>query len=411
MAGAVYKHDLNVTNGILTGGKEKLFSFLGERYSFEKGVSPDSNQYFLVCEYHNSKDKNESYAGVIMDKQMNVVSKFSFTMAEERDDVLSTEYKLLDNGVLLLISALKQKSPKGTYTPVQYNIRQIEKEGKSQTSVLSGVPEGLFDNIIWKTVSNQLSFTGFLSKGKKADFTSMITGVFDLEQKKTSVVKETELNKIPFLQNATEPYLKEIAKGGIPTLTKVVTSFRNADQSSYLVLEENSSKFHDNYGSYMAAGGAFGTQSRFSSGTNYNSGNVFIIKLTQSNDIEWIKLIGKNQVQPLSDAYTSVAYIKDAKEGIHFFFNDQSGNEQAEPQKNNRMAILQSKLNNTSLASVYITKDGKVSKQFIQNNESTDHFFSPRDFSLAGSNQIIYTAYRYRNLGRSSYRIGAIMIK
>ena len=410
--GDVHKSELNLLDGNSIESADKIFSFSGEHFSFKKGSSPDSSRYFLLCESHDTKDKNNSYAGVIMDKGMNVLNKFSFTAYEERDDVLSTEYLLSNSGTLVLIRSVKQKTNKKDFTPITYVAQQVGSNGKTSTYSLTGLPDGLLDHVAWQLKENDLYFAGLLAKKKKSDFTSIINGEFNLAERKLSNIKETEFAKVDYLQTSSDKYINDVAKSGIPAEVSLLSTFYNKDGSSYLLYEVNNTRDFDAYGPYLAAGGAFGTRSQFGSRTDYTTGNIFVAKLTATKQLEWLRIIGKNQIEPASNKYVGPVYLKDSEDRIHLIFHDDVQNTQAEPQKKMNRAELEKPFRRAiSMASVQIDKSGNLKKQFIYDNQSTDYFLSPRDFVTKQNNQFIYTSYRYRNAGKSSYRLGTIMIK
>ena len=157
---------------------------------------------------------------------MNVLDKFSFTAMEEREDVLSSEYLLNNSGTLVLVKSLKQKTGKGNYAPLAYVVQQVGSNGKTSTSSLAGLPDGLFDHVAWRLMENELQFAGLLSKQKKSDFTSIITGEFNLAERKLTNIKETEFAKVDFLQSSSDKFITDIAKAGIPTELSLISITR-----------------------------------------------------------------------------------------------------------------------------------------------------------------------------------------
>ena len=406
--GTVYKSQLDPKDGSASLG-EKVFSFSGERSKFIKGVSPDSSHYFILVENSTGKSGNEDYTGVVMDKQMNVIRKFSTSSNEERKNIMNRDELVTNDGTLLIINSVKTSAEKGSFHPVEQQIKRIGTDGNTTTSVLSGLPDGLFDNIMWTIEENNLAFVGLLAKTKKSDYTSVISGKFDLTQKKVNNIKETELNQVSYIQNSTHSLVKDILKEGIPTDVELIHDYLNSDHSKYLILEQNNSRT-TSMGQYYAAGGAAGPMSQFG-GTNYFNNNVYVIKLSAKGEVMWLKVVAKKQIQSETEVCSSIAVLKDSKNGLHLLYNDDTKNTDAEPNKKVSTATLDPKMKNTSLACSYITNEGTMTKTLLQNNEDVEHFFSPENFVAANANKILYTSYRVRNMGKSTFRLGVLDLK
>jgi len=406
--GTVYKTEFDPSNGSTTG-TQKVFSYKADRQEFFKGVSPDSSHYFVSCKSSTGKSGSEDYTGVVMDRQMNTVAKFSTSSNAERRDIVATDQLVSNNGTMFILSTVEVKSERGSYYPFEQQIKQITADGNTTTSVLSNLPEGLFDNVSWSVDGNNIVFNGLLSKTKKGNYTSVVSGKFDVAAKKVTNVKEAELAQVSYIQTSTHSLVKDIVKEGIPTDVSLVSHFYNSDKSSYILLEENNSRNHS-MGQYYATGGALGSTSQFGA-TNYFNDNVYVIKLSPPGEVVWLKVVAKKQIQSEREVYSSVAVMKDSKNGLHFFFNDHTKNTDAEPNKKVSTVHLNPKMNNTSLACAYITADGKMTKTILQNNEDAEHFFSPEGFSLVGNNKMLYTSYKARNMGKSTFRLGSLDVK
>ena len=204
--------------------------------------------------------------------------------------------------------------------------------------------------------------------------------------------------------------MKDLAEEGVPDNTKLLSAYQNQDGSSYLILEVNSSRYNDATGRWLASGGPHGNVSRYSSSTEYKAGNIYVLKLTVSNEVEWLKVVAKNQIQINYEKYLSIAHIKDRNDGLHLFFHDAPINKQVDPWKKMPYTILQRNLKNSALASVYIRKDGTATKSYIKSNNDQDHHLSPVSFVPVGNQQILYTSYEIRNAGKSTYRLGTVIL-
>ncbi len=131
---------------------------------------------------------------------MHMVTKFSFTLEGLREYIASTTCVLSDQGLLHVITAVRVKSSKSDFRPLQYIISEVNNEGKSVSTQLDNLPEGLLAGMIWSVGEKGLSFTGLCAKTKKTGFTSIITGQYHSWSKKVSDIVETEFNKTAFFK-------------------------------------------------------------------------------------------------------------------------------------------------------------------------------------------------------------------
>jgi hypothetical protein len=406
--GTVFKCQLDPSNGT-TASTQQVFSFQGDKTEFFTGVSADSSHYFVLCKSSMGTSASQDYTGAVLDKQMNVVRKFSTTSNDERWSIIANSYLLGNDGTLFITSTVNVKTEKGSYYPLEQQVKQITTDGNTSTSIVTGVPEGRFSNVSWALDGNNITFNGLLAKSKKSDFTSIVWGKFDVTGKKVTNVKEIQLSQVFYLQNSTNSLVKDIVTDGIPADVALIGSFINSDKSTYIIVEQTNRQDHS-LGHYYAAGGAFGTASQFG-GTNHFNNNVYIVKLTPAGEVAWLKVVAKKQVQSETEVCSSVAVIKDGKDGLHVFFNDNSRNTDAEPNKKVSMATLDPNMKNTSLACSYITSEGNMTKTILQNNDDADHFFSPENYLPVGDNKILYTSYRVRSMGKSTFRLGSLNIQ
>ncbi len=391
----VSKFQLNDGNGTAQQ-LDKLFTVPGKFQFFESGYSSDSSYCYLVCSNRNNTSEN-AFDGVIMDKQMKVITRFSVAANQSPKDISNIQYMLSNDGLFYIIAAVKGNTTKEVYAPLQYNIMRFDKDGKPATMTLPDVPPGLLDNMAWQTTSNGLFFTGMLSRTEKAGFTTIVSGLFDVQQKKVINMKAAEISG-------------QISKTGIPVSFRLVASYILSDKSMYFVIEASSHSTYDNFSAWTARGGSGGTMSQYAGGTNYWSGLAYVIKLSPGKEIEWIQSVVKSQLEPSAIRYTGMITLKDNYDGIQLFFHDMRKNEQVEDNNKLKGVILQGRMKDIYLAAVHINKEGKTSKQFLLDNGDTDYHLSTVNYISTGNNKIIYTAYRYRNAGASSYKIATITI-
>ena len=405
----IYRMTLDAAKGSAIGATEKMFSVPGENTKTFKGCSADSSLYYLLFRDHEKGEKTESLHGVVMDRQMNTITRLSATFEEQPDEIGKLECVLANDGTLSVVTPSKNKTSKGEYMPLKYSIKQFDKAGKPTTTLLYNLPEGLLTNTSWEANAAGLSFTGLLSPGKKAGYTSIVSGTFDNKQRKLVDIKKLEIAQTSFALQTAEPYMKEITKEGIPKEAVLSADFTFEDQSRVLILEIREDEFHDHYGSYLASGGAWGPQSRFSSHMNYETGNVYVVKLNAHNEMQWLKCVRKKQIEPSVRNYTGIVALKDDKERVHIIFHDNRLNKEVLP-RNPASTILEGgDLNGINIAAITVDKEGTIKKEFIAEDRGLEHFFSPNR-SVVSNNKVVYSAYRQRNGGKSTYTLGSVVI-
>jgi hypothetical protein len=391
---AVYKSEFDISKGGLTGITEELFTNPNENATYLKGFSRDSSYTFLLCKSFDKKGKDEAYYGVVMDKEMNVVTKFSFFLEGLREYIGSTACVLSDQGLLTIITGVRVKASKADFRPLQYLVTEVSRDGKSGTSQISDLPEGLLANMEWTARENGLSFTGLMAKTKKAGYTGVVTGDYSSSEKKISNIRETDFGNTAFFQNASEKYLKELAKEGIPAEANLVATYTLSDHAIILILETSETIVTSGSFSYM----------------DTNSGNIYIVKINQKQEPDWVQIVPKKQQEPTSPIYTGTVSMPDGKDGVFIFFHDDERNEKLEGGSKAAGALLGGDWRHLHLAAVHVSADGNIAKKYIVDDYRADLLLAPAQPHTIYDHEIIYTSYNLKSLGRSTYRIGAIKV-
>lgn len=403
----IHRITLDAANGSVIGSPERIFSVPGKVTRIFKGCSADSSLFYLVYRNHEPGEKTESLHGAIMDRQMNVITKLSATFEEQPEEIMKLECILANDGALSIVTPSKNKTSKDEYIPIKYSIKQFDKTGKPTTTLLYNLPSGLLANTSWEESAAGLSFTGLLSPDKKTGYTSIVSGTFDNKQRKIVDVKKLEIAQAGFVQQAEEPYMKEIIKKGISKGVVLSANFRLGNGSHILVLEENEGQL-DSHTFFSFDARANRTSVSTTSEMLYKTGNIYLIKLDANNGLQWLRCAGKNQIEAGWNNFTGIVTLRDDKDRVHIFFLDHLRNKQLEPGKSDR-TYTEDYQNDAGLASIMVDKDGNIKKEFIAENRAFKHYFSPRR-SIVLNNGVIYTAYRERNLGKSTYTLSSIII-
>jgi len=391
----LYKCAVDVNKGTLINPPIEIGPATAGAGNFMKGFSADSTRCYAICRSHESKSKDELYSGVVMDSQSNVLTRFSFTAEGLREYVANRTCVLSAEGALHIIQAIRVKAPKDDYRPLQYVVTDVGVDGISTTTLLSGLPEGLFADVTWRDNGNALSFSGLLAKTKKIGFQSVLSGEYRIADKKLTNLAEKEYSNSPALQNNNEKYVKEIQREGIPQEASLASTYSDADGSTLLILEKT--QFIET----------------FSNGFNYTdvrSGDLYVLRVKANHELDWIKAIPKNQLEPMAYTFTGILSMPDQHGGIFLFFQDNQRNENIEPGGKATQTTLQGGWRNISLAEIHIDKDGGMTKKFIFDNSAVDFHLAPQQPFLVHNKVLIFTSYNQKTLGRSNFRVGTIEV-
>lgn len=160
-----------------------LLSFTGNEYFISQGFSQDSSFCYIVCRNYDKKTDNEAFAGIIMDRSMKPVTKFSFTSEISARDKPEFQYALSGKGMFSILCA-SVRSEKRKAAATSYSITQINRDG-NKTITQYDIPEdGITKNFVSYITGDTLHFFSLLSPSKKDGFTAVYTGSFDLLQSK-----------------------------------------------------------------------------------------------------------------------------------------------------------------------------------------------------------------------------------
>lgn len=374
--------------------KGELFSFKGEYTSFAKGYSKDSSYSFVLVV--NSRGRNfnkmENFRdGVIMDKNLNIVARFSVAAQLKMTEVTGIHFSLSNEGVLNIITIGKGpgNNKKDGFRPSTYYITQVNKNNVSPDIQITDFPEGLLGSITWQTGEDPLSFTATISTTAEHETNAIVKGQFDIDHKKMT------FSKISYIYNAATlaQSIKDNTSSNVPyrilyqraTLKKV---FRLKDNSIIWILEYNNSIVKStNVGEYTYS---------------YNS-VITVIKMSSDHEILWISNISKDQMERSIPTFTSSIAVLDANNGVHILFHDDIKNYSVDAGKKTPYIVLQKDLDNTGLADVYITNEGKTTKKFVIDNEDTEYHLLPTQSTYTSANEVI--SLSYKGNGKSSYKI------
>jgi hypothetical protein len=382
---SVYKQGFDGVKCSLSDGAEELFTIPFEYQSFYKGFSADSSYSFFICKSYEKKGKDAAYNGVVMDRQFNVLTKFSFILNGVREYIAGTQYVVSPEGLLFAITAVRVKPTKSDFRPLQYIITEVSSEGKSASTMVEGLPEGLLAGVRWMPNEKGLSFVGLLAKTKKSGFTSVITGEFSSWQKKITGVKEL----------AGENLLKGAGKDGIPADAALVGTYAMEGHAAMLILEPSQT--------YISSRGNFVY-------SDTRAGNLYVVKMDMERGVDWVKVIPNNQAEPSDPVFTGAIFMPDGKDGLYAFFHDNNRNENIEGGAKAAMALLGGGWRNLSLAAVHINGDGSFTKKYIVDDYSADHLLAPTQPFAVYHNEILYTSYDLKPAGTSNFRVGIIRV-
>jgi|GEM_PF-6279805 len=360
------------------------------------GVSPDSMHFFMMVRFR--KKKASIYKGLILDRQLGAINTFSTSVDETGGPVEEISYVLANDGTFSIINAVGSPS-KEPYIPLVYAITQVSSAGKVSTGTLKGIPEGLFDNVVWQGNGSDLSFTGFLGVTRKSGFSSIVTGVYHAQQP-VADLKEYALTE------------------DIPYSAGLLTVHRDANNALTIILVEgayDSDTWSFLKKTYCAEAIAPSVSSVYSSTkvTYFGNGAAHMVRFRSDGSLYWVRSVQKNQEERSRFIYAGVAPLFTADGGIRLFFQD--SRESRQPGGTKHTHVLLPGRKTIGLACVTILADGKLAKkEFLDSyveNDPSGFFFSPDGAISDGASKIIYMWFDMHNVGRSEYRVGSITVE
>lgn len=389
----VFRCELNVSNGQANGSSTEVLTSSTKPEKLFKGFSPDSNYCFAMF----TDEKNKIFAGVVMDKQLNILTKFSFELGKLKKYIANTSCVLSSEGLLYIVNCVRVKSSKKDYRPLQYLITEISKEGQTVTSAVTDLPTGRIDNMVWKPVKNGISFTGLLARTEKENYLTIISGEFNSWQKKTTNLKESTWSDAAWWQKATEKYLQQFKTGGISTKKSLVTSFSCTDGSVILVLQ-HTQIIVTQRGNFVYS--------------NSTTGDAIVLKVNPEHQLDWLQLVPMGQREPFNPIYSGVIATCPNKKDIILFFHDHQVNFRSEPSEFFSSVTLSNTWDKVNkLAAVKITQDGTATRNAVGASNDPDFHLAPRKPFFVTGNEVIYTSHNMKIAGRSTYKPGVINIR
>jgi hypothetical protein len=393
----VFRCELDPNTGAVTGTPANVFTATDKPISFYSGFSADSAYCYAMFRCAPFGEKDEKFNGVVLDRKMNVVTKFSFKLEKLRSYIDKTTCVLSPEGLLFIVNSIKVKPSKKDYRPLQFLVTEINKEGNSVTTHLDQLPQGQLSNMVWKTNKNGISFTGLLSATEKEGYKTILSGEFNSWQKKITGIKQAPFSEATYWQRASGQLLQQIKSEGINAKAELINSFEGDDGSLTLVLQPTDIVFRlrGNY-SY----------------TDAYTFSLYIVKVSPARELNWVQVIPLNQHEPFFPMYSSAISLCPNKKDLYLFFHDSEKN--AKPGTDEKLTgiiLSDSWDSNIQLVAAVIKDDGSLSRSPVGKNIDPDHHLAPREEHAVCDNEIIYTSYNRRNAGRSTYKLGLIKIQ
>ncbi|PUZ27209.1 hypothetical protein DCM91_08310 [Chitinophaga costaii] len=387
---AVQVYELNVEDGTASLVAD-LVKPTAEDASLTVGPSSDTSHFYVV---YKTTHKNEpsSYEGFIIDKQFKIVTKFVASNEEPDKNIDQIKFIVSDDGIFNIIAAVKGSDTKKDFNPFNYTIIQVNASGKVSTGHLTGIPGGLFKNIAWYAVKNDVQFKGFYEMEKSPDFTTVISGVYDGLQRKVTQIKKTELAQ------------------KVSVTASLLHYYTLKDNSTVIMLEPSGGTHIDYVPKPNPIGSSFSMQRE---PATVGVGNLYMIKITANNEIAWVKTIYKNQLEMNFHAFTGSAILPDNNDGFYIFYQDCLKNTDVDDTTPRRVVLPGGKRD--GLAVVHISADGKMTKKFQEPSFNHKRYsgvpFSPVFIATEGGNRLIYVSFKHKNMDRSLYHLSAVTVE
>jgi hypothetical protein len=391
----IYRYEVDGNTGNAKGAPVQVMTVKQDPEHFYKGYSADSGFCYILFDYDTERGATSTYEGVVLDKNLNVVTTFAFAMRKLDNYIENKTCVLSQEGLFYMVHAVRVKSKK-EFRPLQYLLTEISKDGKEATSLLEDLPEGRFNNVIWKPTKNGLSFTGLLAKNEKEGFKYILTGNFNSWQKRLSDIKEQDFTTSPWWQSATDKFLKEVQAGGLTPGINIVNSFINDDGSMTMVMQFTEIKytFSGNY-SY----------------TDSHKGSLYGMKIRSDGSLDWLQVVPCSQSESTYPIYSGAIVLQRKNKDVVIVFHDNEKNYKRKPEENFfGMGLSGSWSDACQLTAIVIKDDGTMMRTAVGKNMDPDHHMAPNKPFIAYDNEILYTSYHDRNLGRSTYKFGVIRL-
>ncbi|MBO9561796.1 MAG: hypothetical protein J7621_03445 [Niastella sp.] len=378
------------------GKLTEVLTATNEPESFYKGFSPDSNYCFAAFACPHPRKSYQQFEGVIMDKNMKVITKFSFQLEKIKSYIDNTTFVLSPEGTLYVVNQIRVKPEKNDFRPFQYLLTEVNKEGKTVTTALNDLPTGRLSNIVWTNSKSGLAFTGLLSKTEKEAFQYLVAGEFSSWSKKITGLKELALANAPFWGQASGEFLLLMKTRGISANVKMVKYFILPDGAKIMVLQplESSTYFTSSNRAY----------------TTTHAGSVYILKIKKELELEWMQAIPLGQHEASYQIYCGVLPVLQNNKDLYIFFHDYIQNTGAQPAEAKEMG-LGSSWPSIQLTSFHVNDKGALNRIKIASYTPDEHRFAPGWPNISAEGEAVITLYHHRNLGKSTYKLGLLNIK
>jgi hypothetical protein len=374
----VYAYTVDGITGKEKGKHTPLFKATTIPHGFIKGYSPDSTLCFGVAKVPAS-GHDQLFDGVVMDTSLKVVTRFTFAIGDIRHATISTTCILTPEGILYVINCVNTK-PGKAYRPLTYLVTEINKEGKTTTTLLEDLPDGRLANMIWTHSPNGLSFTGLLAKEKKEDFTVLLSGEFNGESKKVTGMKEVTLSDVAYWQQVPAGYLPKIRKG-IPQTASMINHFKLVDGSIYLIVQPFESL-------------DLSTPSRLDARTT--TGNIYLFRIKPDRDLEWIQVIPMDQTELTLPQFTGALATLYKGKDLLVFFHEYKDNSGPLPAEKTSRVILSNSKPPLQLTAFHVKENGSLNRVLRAAHPiGINHLLSPNAPFAAFDGELLYGSYHY----------------
>jgi len=374
----LFGYELNPKDGSAVQMPESLLDIPSSDYNVLSGYSPDSAYCFISFTNYGKKG---FLRAVVLDNNMKVVHRLQGDLPSKLYDIAFTSLLLSNSGSAIGIAGLNNTPKKKENDRLKFTALEFSSEGNMTANPLEGLPSGYISQFHWASIKAGFSFVALLAPNDKNEFTTLVSGEYNTEQRKVINISQSPLN-IP-----------------VPENTWLLAAYNLKDLSHYLILESR----HVDY--------FYDSRTGRSRGSNYWAGNVYIVKTGPDGKAQWVKQIEKSQLEAADWIYTGIAYMLDEKESLHVFFHDRPESNSSDPKQNQNGIVLEGRsMNQTSLIAVKFTPDGNVTKQIISSNKNQDFRFSPTRSYSSQKNELIYCAMNWKVAGQSKLTLGTLSL-
>ncbi len=363
------QYEFDVKKGTVQKKEKLIRAFKGYEKYYYTGFSADSSYGYLVCKGYKYS-KKPIFTAIVFDRQMKVVHKNIFKCNFKNIERFATG--ISNNGEVTLL--IRTKVRRDTI----YEATTLGENNKIHTVHLSGVKDSIHeeDYALWLD-NGAVKVAGMVRPEKGHLLHYLFIGTYDVKTGK-------RINQ----------HIVPVEKG-LPPRAELRYHYLSRTGASFLIYGDDTNMYSD----------------RGWGAASFGGGDVFILKINQASQIEYIRLITKKQTEGQGSAHAGIIPVWDAMDNLKVYFLDLLVNKEVRSpvgEKLPRIGLGQA-MPNSGMACVSISANGETQKTFVTTDETDIYHMIPRETSyvVLPDGSLVYTANHFR-LSRTTHKLGII---